>query len=51
MTGEKSYLEELKPYSNIYVNFGDGAKGRISGIGKMVYPGLPNIDNVLLVER
>lgn len=50
MTKEKSYLEELQPYSNNYVTFGDGAKARIKGICKLVYYGLPSLDNVLLVE-
>lgn len=50
MTREMSYLEELRTYSNNYVTFGDGAKVIIKGIIKLVYSGLPNIDNVLLVE-
>lgn len=50
MTWEMLYLEELQPYSNSYVTFGDGAKGRIKGICKLVYSGLPSLDNVLLVE-
>lgn len=36
MTGEKIYLEEWKPYSNSYVTFGDGAKGKIKGLDKLV---------------
>jgi hypothetical protein len=50
MTGEKAYLQEIKNYSNSYVTFGDGAKGKIKGIGKLNGPELPNLDNVLLVE-
>lgn len=50
MTEEKSCLEEIKPYSNAYVTFGDGVKGRIKGIGKLVYLGLPSLENVMLVE-
>ncbi|MCH81590.1 gag-pol polyprotein [Trifolium medium] len=50
MTGEKAYMKEVKSYSNSYVTFGDGAKGKIKGIGKLSGPDLPNIDNVLLVE-
>lgn len=50
MIAEKTYLEELEPYSNSYVNFGDGTRRKIKGIGKMVYPGLPCLDDVLLVE-
>lgn len=48
MKGEKNYLEELKPYSNSYVTFGDGSREKVNGIGKLVYPGLPSLDNVLL---
>lgn len=49
MTGEKTYLEELKSYSNSYVTFGDGEKGRIKGICIMVSPGLPSFNDVLLI--
>lgn len=49
MTGETSCLEELKPYSNDYI-FGDGVKDIINGICKLVFPGLPNLENVMLVE-
>lgn len=50
MTREKSYLEELKPYPNNYVTFGDDVKDRIKGICKLVYPVLPSPENVLLVK-
>jgi hypothetical protein len=50
MTGEKAYLKEVKAYSNSYVTFGDGAKGRIKGICKLCGPDLPKHGNVLLVE-
>lgn len=50
MTGEKSCLEELKPYSNSYVNFGNWARGRIKGINKLVSPGFHCLDNLLFVE-
>lgn len=50
MTGERSYIEELKPYSNSYVTFGDGTRGKIKGICKLVSPDLPWLDGVLLVE-
>ena len=32
------------------MTFGDGAKGEIKGIGKLNCPGVPNLDNVLLVK-
>jgi hypothetical protein len=50
MTGETRHLKEVKSYSNSYVTFEDGAKGKIKGIGKLVSPDLPYLDNVLLVE-
>ncbi|XP_050919249.1 uncharacterized protein LOC127136771 [Lathyrus oleraceus] len=50
MTRERAYLEELQPYSNNYVSFGNGAKDRIKEIENLVYSGLPSLDNVLLVE-
>src|ERR1044072_680483 len=49
-TGVKSYLIDLKAYTTSYVTFGDRAKGRIRGIGKLVRTGSPALDEVLLVE-
>lgn len=46
----KNYLKDLKPYSNFYVTFGDDSKGKIIGKGKLKYPGLPNLYDVLFVE-
>jgi len=50
MNGVKKYLVDLKPYSTSYVIFGEGAKGEIKGIGKLVCSGFPSHDDVLLVE-
>ncbi|XP_057444286.1 uncharacterized protein LOC130736472 [Lotus japonicus] len=50
MTGVKSYLEKMKPHAKSFVTFGDGAKGKIRGIGKLSDTGSPNLDDVLLVE-
>jgi hypothetical protein len=50
MTGMKNFLSDLKAYSTSYVTFGDGAKGKIKGIGKLVRTGSPLLDDVLLVE-
>ncbi|XP_057418198.1 uncharacterized protein LOC130712379 [Lotus japonicus] len=50
MTGNKEYLENLKEYSCKSVTFGDGAKGKIKGIGKLVNSGSPDLNNVLLVK-
>ncbi|KAK2362046.1 gag-protease polyprotein [Trifolium repens] len=50
MTGDKKYLKKLRPCSKGSVTFGDGAKGRIKGIGKLRDLSLPYLDKVLLVE-
>ena len=50
MTGMKDYLVDLKAYATSYVTFGDGAKGKIKGIGNLSSNGSPLLDNVLLVE-
>lgn len=50
MGGERSYIEELKPYSNRSVTFSDGTRGKIKGISKLVSLDLPCLDDVLLVE-
>ena len=50
MTEIKNFLEDLKAYSSSFVTFGDGAKGKIKGIGKLVRYGSPCMDDVLLVE-
>jgi hypothetical protein len=50
MTGVKKYLKDLKGYTSSLVTFGDGAKGEILGIGKLINNDLPNLENVLLVR-
>jgi hypothetical protein len=50
MTGVDTFLENVRPYATSYVTFGDGAKGKIVGIGNLVSEGLPRLDNVLLVK-
>ena len=50
MTSIKNFLIDLKAYSTSYVTFGDGAKRKIKGIGKLVRTGSPLLDDVLLVE-
>lgn len=50
MTGEKNYFEQLTPYFNSCVTFGDRARGRIKGIGKLISSGFPYLDDVLLGE-
>jgi len=50
MIGVDKYLEYVRPYATSYVTFGDGAKGKIVGIGNLIKQGLPRIDDVLLVK-
>jgi len=40
----------VRPYASSYVTFGDGAKGKILGIGNLIKHGMPILDNVLLVK-
>jgi len=49
MTRVDKYLEDVRPYVTSYVTFGDGAKGKIVGIGNLIKHGLPRPDDVLLV--
>jgi len=44
------FLENFRPYAKSYVTFGDGAKGKIVGIGNLVSEGSLRLDNVLLVK-
>ena len=50
ITGVDKFLENVIPYAKSYVTFGDGAKGKIVGIGNLVSEGSPRLDNVLLVK-
>lgn len=50
MTGEESFLVEVKPFSKGYVTFRDSKRGRIKGIGNMVIPLLPCLNEVLVIE-
>ncbi|KAL3034124.1 hypothetical protein AAZX31_02G175300 [Glycine max] len=50
MTGVKEFLVNIEPCSTSYVTFGDGSKGKITGMGKLVHDGLPSLDKVLLVK-
>ncbi|XP_057452420.1 uncharacterized protein LOC130744244 [Lotus japonicus] len=50
MIGVKNLLDKVKPHTTSYVTFGDGAKGKIKGSGKLVSSGSPGLDDVLLVE-
>jgi len=50
MTDVEKYLEDVRPYASSYVTFGDGAKGKIMGIGNLIKHGMPRLDNVQLVK-
>jgi len=50
MTRMHKFLVEVRPYASSYVTFGDRAKRKIVGIGKLVSDGLPRLNNVLLVK-
>ena len=50
MTGMDNFLRNVRPYAKSYVTFGDGAKGKIVGIGDLVSEGSPRLNNVLFVK-
>src|ERR1051325_4759182 len=50
MTGIKNLLNDVRPHTTSYVTFGDGAKGEIKGVGNLDCPGVPNLNEVLLVK-
>lgn len=50
MTGMKIFPVNLKPYSNYYVIFSDGGKGKIFGKCQLNYPRLFYVIDVLLVD-
>ncbi|GAU31624.1 hypothetical protein TSUD_63730 [Trifolium subterraneum] len=50
MTGDDRFLVDIKSYSTSYVTFGDGAKGEIIGVGKLISKSLPKLKNVFLVK-
>ncbi|GAA0156043.1 hypothetical protein LIER_13627 [Lithospermum erythrorhizon] len=50
MTGRKSNLTNIKELSGNYVTFGGGAKGKITGKGTLKVEGLPDLQDVLLVD-
>jgi hypothetical protein len=50
MTGEEKFVKDIKSYTSKYVTFGDGTKGQIIGVGKLINNSLPKLDNVLFVK-
>jgi len=43
MTGKIGYIKNIRPCEKGFVTFGDGGKGKISGIGNLMSSGLPNL--------
>ena len=50
MTGDKSQFAKIELKEGGFVTFGDNAKGKIIGKGKVGKNSFPTIDNVLLVD-
>ena len=46
----KNLLNNVKPHTTSFVTFGDGAKGEIKGVGDLDCPGVPSLNEVLLVK-
>ena len=50
MTGDEKFLINLKESKTQSITFGDGVKGRFVGNGTRNMKGLPQLENVLLVD-
>ena len=50
MTGNREFFINLQPCSLEFVTFGDEGKGLVLGSGSLKVPGMPRLENVLLVE-
>ena len=50
MIGNQDLLTDLHQHTISHVTFGDGAKGEIKGTCKLDCPGVPRLDDVLLVK-
>ncbi|XP_058767798.1 uncharacterized protein LOC131641510 [Vicia villosa] len=50
MSGRKNSLVDLKLEGNNYVTLGDGEIREVKGVGKIERRGIPNVNNVLLVQ-
>ena len=50
MTGNMEFFINLQPCNLESITFGDGGKGTILGSDSLKVPGLPKLDNVLLVD-
>ena len=43
-------LVDVKPHPTGSVRFGDGFKGEIKGVGKLIHTGCPSLEDVLFVK-
>ena len=50
MTGERAMFSSISPIDGGYVTFGDNAKGKMVGEGKVGKSPNTTIENVLLVD-
>ena len=50
MTCNKKFLTNLQPYNLESVTFDDGAKGTMIGSGLPKVPGMPKLEDVLLMN-
>ena len=50
MTGNREIFINLQPCSLEFVTFGDRGNGLVLGSGSLKVPGMPRLENVLLVE-
>src|SRR3954469_4855684 len=50
MIGRKNSLVDLKLEGNNYLTLGDGEIREVKGVGKTEGQGVPNLNNVLLVQ-
>ena len=50
MTGNREFLINLQPCSLESLTFGDGGKGIVLRSGSLKVPGMPKLENVLLVD-
>jgi len=51
MIGVNKFLDTVKNYTDSHVTFGDGAEGKILGIGNLIHDESLRLNNVLLVKE
>ena len=50
MTGNKEFMKNIQPWNLGSMTFGDGAKGIVIGSGLLKVLGMPELENVLLMN-